>query len=189
MSALRQTHSPIRTPRTSAVSPRRGNSSGAIPLAPQVSKFRRTATRMTVSIGVAVLVVMTSVLPVASASSSDVAPPDKTALIMGASTIPTPDEFWVDSVMNQFIAPTHPDQTIKPVAVTTPEEGWPLTGILRLLFSAFGPPEIWGPVAQRGRMSRGGNSRGCSTALSISRYGSGWLIWRRRWPHTATTIW
>ena len=85
------------------------------------------ATRMTVSIGVAVLVVMATVVPVstASASSSDAPSPDKTALIMGATTIPTPDEFWVESVMNQFIAPTHPDQTIKPVAVTTPEELWP----------------------------------------------------------------
>jgi hypothetical protein len=103
------------------------------------------ATRMTVSIGVAVLVVMATVVPVASASSSDVPPPDKTALIMGATTIPTPDEFWVESVMSQFIAPTHPDQTIAPVAVTTPEEGWPLTGLARLLFSAFGAPNIWAP--------------------------------------------
>ena len=104
------------------------------------------ATRMTVSIGVAVLVVMAPVVPAstASASSSDAASPDKTALIMGATTIPTPDEFWVESVMNQFIEPTHPDQTIKPVAVTTPEELWP-TGLARLLFSALGPPEIWGP--------------------------------------------
>ena len=145
MSAFRQTHPPIRTPRTSTVSARRGQLSGAIPLAPQVSKFRHTATRMTVSIGVAVLVVMATVAPVSSASSSDVPPPDKTALIMGASTIPTPDEFWVESVMNQFIAPTHAGQPIEPVAVTTPEEGGPLTGLARLLFSAFGPSNVWGP--------------------------------------------
>ena len=131
----------------SAVSPRRGYLPGANRLALPVRNFRRSATRMTVSIGAAVLVVMAPVAPVwtASASSTDVPPPDKTALIMGATTIPTPDEFWVQSVMNQFIAPTHPDQTIKPVAVTTPEEGWPLTGLARLLFSAFGPPNIWGP--------------------------------------------
>jgi hypothetical protein len=100
---------------------------------------------MAVSIGVAVLVVMATVVPVASASSSDVPPPDKTALIMGATTIPTPNDFYVEAVMNQYIEPTHPDQTIKPVAATTPEEFWPLTGLARLLFSAFGPPEIWGP--------------------------------------------
>ena len=64
---------------------------------------------------------------------------------MGATAIPTPDDFYVESVRNQFIAPTHPDQTIKPVAVTTPEEGWPITGLSRLLFLALGPPNIWGP--------------------------------------------
>ena len=112
-------------------------------VAMQVRKSLRTATRMTVSIAVAGLVVMAPVVPVSTASV--LPPPDRTALIMGATTIPTPDEFWVKSVMNQFIAPTHPDQTIEPVAVTTPEEGWPLTGLARLLFSAFGPPEIWGP--------------------------------------------
>ena len=47
--------------------------------------------------------------------------------------------------MNQFIAPTHPGQTIKPVAVTTPEEGWPITGLIRLIGLALGPPSIFGP--------------------------------------------
>ena len=103
------------------------------------------ATRMTVSIGVAVLVVMATVVPVASASSSDVPPPDKTALIVGGTTFPTPDDADVEVVMNQFIAPTHPGQTIEPVAVTTPEEFWPLTGLFRLLGFAFGDPSIFGP--------------------------------------------
>ena len=145
MSAFRQTHPAIRTPRTSTVSARRGQLSGAIPLAPQVSKFRHTATRMTVSIGVAVLVVMATVAPVASASSSDVPPPDKTALIMGATTIPTPDEFWVESVMNQYIEPTHRGPDDRTCRGDHARGGGPLTGIFRLLFSAFGPPEIWGP--------------------------------------------
>jgi hypothetical protein len=73
---------------------------------------------------------------------------DSTALIMGGTTVPTPDEFWIESVMNQFIAPTHPThpgQTITPVAVTTPEEIWPITGIARLLELAFGDPSIAGP--------------------------------------------
>ena len=47
--------------------------------------------------------------------------------------------------MNQFIAPTYPGQTIEPVAVTTPEEMGPLTGLDRLLFSPFGPASIFGP--------------------------------------------
>ena len=89
---------------------------------------------------------MATVVPVstASASSSDVPPPDKTALIMGTSTVPTPDDFWVESVKNQFIAPTHPGQRIEYVKVTTPEEGWPITGLGRLAELALGPPSIWG---------------------------------------------
>ena len=144
MSVFLESKSP-RTRRMSAVSPRRGHSSGAIPRAPQVSKFRRTAMRMTVSIGVAVLVVMAPVLPVASASSLDVPPPDRTALIIGPTTIPTPDRYMVDIIKNQYIAPTHPGQDIDYVAVTTPEEWWPITGLSRLIVSVFGDPRIWGP--------------------------------------------
>ena len=54
MSVALEIMSPIRTRRMSAVSPRRGQLSGAIPIALRVRNFRRTATRMTVSIGVAV---------------------------------------------------------------------------------------------------------------------------------------
>ena len=46
--------------------------------------------------------------------------------------------------MNQFIAPTHPGQTITPVAVTTPEEVWPITGLLRLVGLALGAPSFFG---------------------------------------------
>jgi hypothetical protein len=63
---------------------------------------------------------------------------------MGTSSVPTPDDFWVESVKNQFIAPTHPGQRIEYVKVTTPEEVWPITGLGRLAELAFGPPEIWG---------------------------------------------
>ena len=57
--------------------PRQHNRSNLI--ARRIKNLRRTATRMTVSIGVAVLVVMATVLPVppASASSSAVPPPTK----------------------------------------------------------------------------------------------------------------
>jgi hypothetical protein len=47
--------------------------------------------------------------------------------------------------MNKFITPTHPGQTITPVAVTTPGEAWPLTGILRLIGLAFADPRLFGP--------------------------------------------
>jgi hypothetical protein len=144
MSVFLEIMRPIRTRRMSAVSQRRGQMSSAIPIALQVRKFRRAATRMTVSIGAAALVVTAPVVP-ASASSSHVPPPDKTALIMGFTSLPTPDDFYIDAVKNQFIAPTHPGQTIDYVAVTTPEEGWPLTGLVRLTCAALGPPSLCGP--------------------------------------------
>ena len=120
--------------------------SGLSPIARRVRNLRRTATRMSVSIGVAVLVVMATVVPVstASASSSDVPPPDKTALIMGASGIPTPDDFYVESVKNQFIAPTHPGQNINvrrgddARGVVAPHGAWSPHR------ARVGAPEIWG---------------------------------------------
>jgi len=104
------------------------------------------ATRMTVSIYVAVLVAMATVVPAsASASSLDVSSRDRTALIMGGTSIPTWSDADVKVIMNQFIAPTHPRETIEPVAVTTPEEGWPITGLIRLIGRALGPRSIFGP--------------------------------------------
>src|SRR6478736_4293160 len=104
------------------------------------------ATRMTVSICVAVLVAMATVVPAsASASSLDVSSRDRTALIMGGTSIPTWSDADVKVIMNQFIAPTHPRETIEPVAVTTPEEGWPVTGLIRLIGRALGPRSIFGP--------------------------------------------
>ena len=70
---------------------------------------------------------------------------DLTALIIGGTTIPTPDDYLVELMKNQYIAPTHPGQNIDYVAVTAPAEVWPLTGFFRLLGRAFGPPSIWGP--------------------------------------------
>jgi hypothetical protein len=107
------------------------------------------ATRMTVSIGVAAVVVMATALP---APDSTVSPAvrlsaDSTALIMGTSGVPTPDDFYVESVKNQFIAPTHPGQ-IGYVKVTTPEGLWPVVGLGRLvslLGLGLGAPEIFGP--------------------------------------------
>ena len=83
MSAASEIISPIRSLRISAVSPRRVQSSGVIPIALRVRNFRRIATRMRVSIGVAVLVVMAAfVLFFVSTVSSGVLS-SSTALIMG----------------------------------------------------------------------------------------------------------
>ena len=64
---------------------------------------------------------------------------------MGGTSIPTWSDADVKVIMNQFIAPTHPRETIEPVAVTTPEEGWPITGLIRLIGRALGPRSIFGP--------------------------------------------
>ena len=69
-------------------------------------------------------------------------------MILGGTTVPTPDDAYVEVVKNQFIAPTHPGQTIDYVAVTTPEESWPITGLFRLLGTrARGPERLraWWP--------------------------------------------
>ena len=84
MSAASEIISPIRSLRISAVSPRRVRSSGVIPIALRVRNFRRIATRMRVSIGVAVLVVMAAVvLLIVSTVSSGVRLSSSTALIIG----------------------------------------------------------------------------------------------------------
>jgi hypothetical protein len=114
---------------------------------------------------------------------------DTTALIMCGTTCPTPDEFWVESVKNQFVAPTHPGQDIDYVGVTAPMEFWPITGLFRLVLLAVGPLNYGGLVARGGRMSRGGNYPGSSTSPPINRCRPGRTIWRRRWPRTAMTIW
>src|SRR6478609_3574776 len=101
------------------------------------------ATRITVSIGAAVLVVTATVAPAVrlAATSAPCTRTDVTcALILGGTSAPTPDDAYVDVVRNQLIAPTHPGQEIGYDAVTTPEELWPLTGVARLLGLALGPP-------------------------------------------------
>ena len=105
------------------------------------------ATRMAVSIGVAVLVVLVTVVPVPTVSpavrlSATQSTPDSTALLVCGTTCPTWDAAGVELIMNQFITPTHPGQTITPVAVTTPEEAWPITGIFRLVGLVVGDPRL-----------------------------------------------
>ena len=89
------------------------------------------ATRMSVSIGVAVLVAATVMpLPTALASDTPPPPPDRTALVLGGTTVPTPDSAYIDAVRNHFIGPTHPGETIDYIPVTAPMEFWPITGVL-----------------------------------------------------------
>ncbi|MBP1817354.1 PE-PPE domain-containing protein [Mycobacterium sp. OAE908] len=70
---------------------------------------------------------------------------ETTALIVCGTACPTPDKYFVESAMNQYIVPTHPGQTITPDAVTIPGELWPITGLLRLIGFVTGDPRIFGP--------------------------------------------
>ena len=85
-----------------------------------------------------------------------------TALILGGTTVPTPDDYQVELIRHQYIEPTHPGHDIDYVAVTTPAECWPVTGLFRSS-GAFGPRAFGGAAAQRGQTGRGGSFRGCST--------------------------
>ncbi|WP_445169520.1 PE-PPE domain-containing protein [Mycolicibacterium sp. Dal123E01] len=97
--------------------------------------------RIAVLIGAAALAVTASVIP--PAASADEAPPDMTALIVCGTGCPKADDATVDLIMSQFITPTHPGLTIAPVAVTTPEELWPATGLLRLVGLGIGDPKLF----------------------------------------------
>jgi hypothetical protein len=118
---------------------------GALAVALGVGNFRRAATRMAVSIGVAAVVMTATAV---SAPDSTVSPAvklsaDSTALLVCGVTCPTWHDADVEVIMNQFITPTH-GQTITPVAVTARGEAWPLTGILRLVGFAVGDPGFFG---------------------------------------------
>ena len=96
------------------------------------------------ALAVALGVGMATVAPTASAA--DGPPPDTTALIVCGTTCPKFDAANGEIIMNQFIKPTHPGQNFdKPIAVTTPNEAWPLTGALRVLEFALGDPRLGGP--------------------------------------------
>jgi hypothetical protein len=99
---------------------------------------------MTVSIGVAAVVVMatTGPLPDSTVSPHVRLSADSTALLVCGAGCPTFHDADVAVIMNQFITPTHPGQTITPVAVTTPSEFWPITGL-------FAPPRVRGRVSAR----------------------------------------
>lgn len=82
----------------------------------------------------------------AIAAPSDSSTVDSTALLVCGGACPTFQDAQVEPIMNQFIRPTHPGRTITPVAVTTPSEAWPITGLLRLIGSVTeGDPSFFGP--------------------------------------------
>ncbi|RDH76922.1 PE-PPE domain-containing protein [Mycolicibacterium moriokaense] len=123
---------------------------GALAVALGIGSVRRTATRATVTIGAAALVASAGVtaMPASTESPAVTLTADSTALILCGTTCPTPDAYWVDSAMKLFIVPTHPleePDKITPVAVTTPEEAWPITGLLRVLALVTGDPRLFGP--------------------------------------------
>jgi hypothetical protein len=88
------------------------------------------------SVGVALLaLLMAAALALASTLSSAVQLLATTALIMSGTFTPTPPPAFVDMAKNHFILPTHPGEDINPfVAVTTPEQAWPVTGLFDLPF-------------------------------------------------------
>jgi hypothetical protein len=96
---------------------------------------------VTVSIGVAALVVTVAAAPVSTQSAAVKLSADSTALLVCGISCPTWNDAHVEDIKNQFIAPTHPGQDIAYVAVTTPSEVWPLTGAFRFLgLLGFGEP-------------------------------------------------
>src|SRR5262245_34358220 len=67
---------------------------------------------------------------------------DSTALVVCGLGCPTPDAYFVDSMMNQFVTPTHPGQTLTPVGVTGPADSFPILGILRVIVTLTGDPKV-----------------------------------------------
>jgi hypothetical protein len=120
---------------------------GALAVALGVGNFRAAAARVTVSIGVATVVVAATVVPapVSTVSPTVALSADSTALILGGTSGPTPDDVYIEIVKNQYIAPTHPGQDIDYVPVTAPMELWPLTGVARLIGLAVGDPRLFSP--------------------------------------------
>ena len=107
------------------------------------------------SVGVAVLAVLMAVaLALASTITSAVQLLASTALIMSGTFTPTPPPAFVDMAKNHFILPTHPGEDIGPyVAVTTPEEAWPVTGLFDLPFGrsvAIGLGDLQQAMAEHG---------------------------------------
>ena len=119
---------------------------GKLATALEVVNVWRAGARMTVSIGAAALVVAATAGPgSASTASPEVQlSADATALLVCGTTCPSWHDTDVEIIMNQFITPSHPAHAITPVAVTTPSEAWPITGIFRLLGLPLGDQSFFG---------------------------------------------
>lgn len=107
-----------------------------------MSNAKYAAKPLTMTIAVAAVALTATVSTVSPAVKLSA---DSTALIMGGTSVPTPDDAYIDIVKSHYIAPTHPGQDIDYVPLTTPEEGRLLTGAIRLAGFALGPPSVWGP--------------------------------------------
>ena len=97
------------------------------------SKFIGRVGALSVALGIGFAATVAPAAALAEPADSGEDPLPRTALIMGGTTVPTPDAYLVELIKNQYIAPTHPHQEINYVALTTPEEGGPVTGLLRLI--------------------------------------------------------
>lgn len=116
-------------------------------VAPASRRFRRSLAPVRLPIGASILAAMTIAVPMAVSPGSPAMKlsADSTALLLCGTTCPTFHDAGVEAVMDKFVTPTHPDQSFTPIAVTTPNENWPLTGIFRLLGLLLGDPGIFGP--------------------------------------------
>jgi hypothetical protein len=70
---------------------------------------------------------------------------DSTVLLLCGTTCPTWSQANVELIMNQFVTPTHPTASgddVTTVAVTAPNESWPITGVFRALEFLAGDPRL-----------------------------------------------
>jgi hypothetical protein len=105
---------------------------GVLAVALGIGTAWRNAARVTMSIGIAALVV-TAAAPASTPSPAVKLSADSTALLVCFQTCTTFNDAHVQAIKNQIIAPTHPGQDIDYVLLPTRGETWPLTGVFRAL--------------------------------------------------------
>ncbi len=78
---------------------------GKLAVALGIGGFRRTATRWTVSVSAAALVVTATGMPAREPTESPAVELSaaSTALILGGTTVPTPDAYYAETVKRHFI--------------------------------------------------------------------------------------
>lgn len=107
------------------------------------ARWHAACRELVATLSVAVLVMSAPGLSAPAESPQVSLSADATALVMCGTTCPQPDQYWLDAVENQFIAPTHPGSDIDYVAVRTPEEYWPIGGLFRVVGTAVGDQQVW----------------------------------------------